>query len=260
MHFSLVKILKYNLTMFEFDDDAIKRMKWIGIGVVAGYVLRGWLSSGKSRKQQPCQNTLYLIDKTSSGVWDYFADEENNYENLYRQLNAIPDNEPVNIVIKTYGGPLTWCLKICETIKNRSGTTRVYVAEYAYSAGTIIALAADELYMAKNSTLSAIDPQYNVLSFTQVALKTIPQLLKPLEESKSHMKESFEKELEHYKSQITKYINKYYNVENIIDKMLLSSVTHEQIYFIDELKTIGITIQDWDGKLSSIAENENKVI
>lgn len=245
--------------MFDFDDETINMWKWLGLGAAAGYILRGFLPIRSSRKKQQ-KNTIYLIDKSSGGIWDYFSEEENNYEHLYRELNTIPGDEPVNIVIQTYGGPLTWCLKICETIKNRTGTTRVCVQEYAYSAGTIIALAADELHMAKNSTLSAIDPQYNIFSLTQVALKTIPHLLKTVDESKIHMKDSFEKELEHYKIQITKYINKYYNVENIIDKMLISSVAHEQIYFIDELRTLGITINDWDGKIASIPENENKVI
>ena len=243
--------------MFEIEDDTYEKLKWVGIGLIAGYTIRGLFGS-KKKKANP-KNTLYLIDPKQTGILDYFADDENVYERLYNQLNAIPENEDVNIIIKTYGGSLTWCLKICETIKNRTGKTYAYVSDYAYSAGTIVALTSTELYMSKNASLSAIDPQYSVFSVTQVALKTIPELLRSLDESKNHMKHSFEKELEYYKTQISKYINKYYNIENIIDKMLVNSVSHEQIFFIDELKNIGITIKDWDGKMESVAERTNQV-
>lgn len=245
------------------DDETWFKMKWAAMGFAVGYVAKA-LFSGK-RKRVDHDNTLYLVDPKEGGIYNtLFCSSENNiYKQLYEQLNELPDNMDVNIVIQTYGGPAVWCLKICETIKNRKGLVRAYVKDYAYSAGSVIALAADELYMTKNASLSAIDPQISPLSvISQIGLKTIPNLLRnDLTKTSEELKDGFSNQLEYYKSLFSQYFNERYNKDKIIKEMFTNAISHEHIYFARQLTGwfCGFNIHYWDGKTESLKTEKGEI-
>ena len=54
---------------------------------------------------------------------------------------------------------LTECELILKKLKNHSAGYIVYIQDYCFSAGTILALGANEIHMKKGSYLSKIDPQ-----------------------------------------------------------------------------------------------------
>lgn len=243
--------------------------KLISAGFIAGYLIKtlfGMMSNNSAIKDSG--NTLYLIDSNESGgIYNTLFSSNNNniYKQLYEQLNLLPEDKPVNIVIQTYGGEAVWCLKICETIKNRKGLVRAYVKNYAYSAGSVIALAADELYMTKNASLSAIDPQMSPLSIlSQIGMKTIPNLLG--DNAKEGLKASFTSQIDYYKSLFSSYINERYDKEKIINEMFVGAVNHEHIFFARQLMewTCGFDIKLWDGNNDSTycdkIEKEDKTI
>jgi membrane-bound serine protease (ClpP class) len=85
------------------------------------------------------------------------------YDSLKRRLGTIPDGKPQLIVIEldTPGGALLATLKICDMLKGlRDDGVKVYawVNNEAYSAGTIIALAADGIVMSRNATIGDCQP------------------------------------------------------------------------------------------------------
>lgn len=251
-------------------DDSWFKFKWGVVGFAVGYVAKTLFS--RKRKRVEKENTLFLVDsKESGGIYNtLFGSSDNNvYKQLYEKLNELPDGMDVNIVIQTYGGPAVWCIKICETIKNRKGLVRAYVKDYAYSAGSVIALAADELYMTKNASLSAIDPQISPLSvISQIGLKTIPNLLRnDLSKTSEELKDGFSNQLEYYKTLFGEYLNERYNKEKIIKEMFMDALSHEHIYFARQLTGwfCGFNIHNWDGKTESLkmekaSEIKTKVI
>ena len=75
------------------------------------------------------------------------------------KLNKIPEEKNVHIILKTNGGTLRSTQVIVNALLSFPGEVHVFVLDYAMSAGTIICLAADKVYMSPCSHLGMIDPQ-----------------------------------------------------------------------------------------------------
>ena len=239
-------------------------IKWLAVGLGSMLVLNGiWKKFFRSSSlSNPKEHIFCLVDKTEEqSLYDtVFSTPTNVYKTVYKQLISTPDDEDVSIIIRTYGGSLVWCLKICEAIKNRTGTTRVYVQDYAFSAGSIIALCADELYLSKNGSLAPIDPQVSPLDvLSQVSLKNITDVMRhSIDECRKTVKEGYDNELEHYIGEISYYVNPKYNFEKVMEKMFHDPVNHEVLFFSRHLNEFGIEHLSWDGKLESVKEKFNE--
>jgi hypothetical protein len=73
-------------------------------------------------------------------------------------------NKNIDIILETFGGTTMSSKNICNMLYNYKKLypkiiIRIFIPSHAYSAGTIIALMADELYMNYYSFLSPIDTQ-----------------------------------------------------------------------------------------------------
>jgi hypothetical protein len=69
--------------------------------------------------------------------------------------------QDIDLLLQTPGGIIDACEKVISILKLRLNTYRVLIPSWAKSAGTIIALASDEIVMGVNSELGPIDPQFN---------------------------------------------------------------------------------------------------
>lgn len=67
----------------------------------------------------------------------------------------------VDLLLQTPGGIIDACEKVISVLTLRLNTYRVLIPSWAKSAGTIIALASNEIVMGVNSELGPIDPQFN---------------------------------------------------------------------------------------------------
>ena len=74
-------------------------------------------------------------------------------------LREIPDDMSLDIILNTTGGSMTAAEIIINALHNRSGVTRFYIPHYAQSAGLLLALAGDDIYLGKNAFVSPVDPQ-----------------------------------------------------------------------------------------------------
>jgi hypothetical protein len=70
-------------------------------------------------------------------------------------------NEDVDLLIHTGGGDIDAAEKLIEMLRQKVGTgrLRVVIPDFAKSAGTLMALGADEIIMGDSSELGPIDPQ-----------------------------------------------------------------------------------------------------
>ena len=77
-------------------------------------------------------------------------------------LHNIGPNEPIDLMLHTSGGQVDACEKLIRLLQANLGEARlrVIVPDMAKSAGTILALAANEILMSSSSELGMIDPQY----------------------------------------------------------------------------------------------------
>ena len=81
---------------------------------------------------------------------------------IVEMLHNVPRNTSVDFLLHTGGGDIDAAEKIVNLLRTAVGTgrLRVIVPDFAKSAGTLIALAADKIVMSDSSELGPIDPQF----------------------------------------------------------------------------------------------------
>lgn len=70
--------------------------------------------------------------------------------------------EDIDIIIHSYGGSEISSKNIHSMLINHRGKINVYILEYAYSAGTYLALLGTKLYLGKTCRLGPTDPQFYI--------------------------------------------------------------------------------------------------
>jgi len=78
-------------------------------------------------------------------------------EHVLMRLRQTP--EDVDLILHTPGGLVLASEMIAMAVKNHQANVTVIIPFYAMSGGTLIALAADEIIMEKDSVLGPVDPQ-----------------------------------------------------------------------------------------------------
>jgi Serine dehydrogenase proteinase len=97
-------------------------------------------------------STLSLVDGDGNNFISDLREAEE--ENLDRKT---PLN--LHIFVDTHGGRLSTAETICKAMLQYPGTIKVFVANQAMSAGTMIALSGHEIYLRAHAHLGQIDPQ-----------------------------------------------------------------------------------------------------
>jgi len=99
-------------------------------------------------------NKWYKIKNEAEEVDVYIYDEIGSYDISAKSfIDEIKDHKgkTLNIHINSLGGEVFDGMAIANAIKNYKGKTRTYIEGIAASISTVIALSADEVYMAENS-------------------------------------------------------------------------------------------------------------
>lgn len=107
-----------------------------------------------------------------------FIDIEDS-EAILRAIRYTPDNMPIDIVLHTPGGLVLASEQIARAIRKHPARVTVFVPHYAMSGGTLISLAADEIYLDENAVLGPVDPQLGNFPAASI-LKVVEQ--KPIQE------------------------------------------------------------------------------
>ena len=101
-------------------------------------------------------------------------------EAVLRAIRLTPDDTPIDIIVHTPGGIALAATQIAYALNDHPAKTTVMVPHYAMSGGTLIALAADEIYMDPHAVLGPVDPQLGDATGTYPATS----ILKVLEQKK----------------------------------------------------------------------------
>lgn len=95
-------------------------------------------------------------------------------EQVLRAIRFAPSNTPIDLVLHTPGGLVLAAEQIAHALRKHPGRVTVFVPHYAMSGGTLVALAADEIWVDENAVLGPIDPQLGNLPAASV-LKAVEQ-------------------------------------------------------------------------------------
>lgn len=80
-------------------------------------------------------------------------------EKVLRAIRTTPPEVPIDLILHTPGGVVLAAEQIAQALRRHPARVSVFVPHYAMSGGTLIALAADEIWMDENAVLGPVDPQ-----------------------------------------------------------------------------------------------------
>ena len=101
-----------------------------------------------------------------------FIDIEDS-EAVLRAIRSTPPNKPIALILHTPGGLVLAASQIAEALKRHPAKKIVIIPHYAMSGGTLIALAADEIWMDPNAVLGPLDPQLSIKAGVQLPAPSI---------------------------------------------------------------------------------------
>lgn len=83
-------------------------------------------------------------------------------EEVLRAIRSTPKNMPIALILHTPGGLILAASQIAFALKKHPAKKIVIIPHYAMSGGTLIALAADEIWMEESAVVGPLDPQISI--------------------------------------------------------------------------------------------------
>lgn len=80
-------------------------------------------------------------------------------EAVLRAIRLTPESTPIDLILHTPGGLVLASEQIARALQRHPAPVTVFIPHYAMSGGTLIALAADEIWMDENAVVGPVDPQ-----------------------------------------------------------------------------------------------------
>ena len=80
-------------------------------------------------------------------------------EEIIRAIKLTDDSIPIDIILHTPGGLVLASEQVAHALLKHPARVTVFIPHYAMSGGTLLALAADEIFMDENAVIGPVDPQ-----------------------------------------------------------------------------------------------------
>jgi ClpP class serine protease len=119
------------------------------------------------------RDTIVYLSRWSSGDAPPMTVSIND-EDIHAFMEAIAGlkNNQLDLILHTGGGSAETTDAIVSYLRQKFAHIRVIIPQAAMSAGTMLACAADEIIMGKQSSIGPIDPQF--ILQTAVGIQSIP--------------------------------------------------------------------------------------
>jgi len=172
-------------------------------------------------------------------------------EAIIRAIRSTPPDTPIALVLHTPGGLVLAATQIAFALKKHPAKKVVIIPHYAMSGGTLISLAADEIWMDPNAVLGPLDPQ---LQFQNIGPLPAPSLIKVAKEKGKDASDQTliladiaEKALKGVKETIIELIRDKYGEEKakeIAETLTDGRWTHDYPITVERAKKLGLNVID----------------
>lgn len=241
--------------------DKFRILSCAAIGVVRIYALDKYLPRGIDYYKCYQTKKYISIEKYDNDI--IISLNSNLIPNQYQHwqfdalksiIERIDTDNTINIVLTTNGGNLDKTMTLCQTLKKFH--TRVFVPWYAFSAGTVIALSANELYMSPYAELSAINPIFTFNSHFQIKYDNGQIKVIDFESKYRSIIESYEKRLY---NDYPKILNTDYNIDQILLVMFTTVTCHSTYFTYQQLRYLtNHKVKSYDGTHINIIQSSKK--
>ncbi len=172
-------------------------------------------------------------------------------EAVLRAIRSTPPDTPIAMIIHTPGGLVIAASQIARALKKHPAKKIVIVPHYAMSGGTLIALAADEIWMDSNAVLGPLDPQIMV-GDKAVPAPSILKVVKlkgfeKVSDETLMFADIAEKAVNQMKTLVVELLEDKVSrerAEQIADKLVSGYYTHDYPITVDELRKLGLNVKE----------------
>lgn len=214
-------------------------------------------------------NIIFLVD----GYWDRLHhisdriididDDEKFMEEITRiEMDPNRNNKPLELVIYAHGGSVASSDKIVEVLLMYTNEVYIHIPAFAFSAGSMVALCGDIIYMNKYSLMSPVDPQITYFTDKENEDDVSTRCLLDLLEGKTCDDKIDVNDNLYLKALESKYLHddnlenlrRIVNVKNIgptksrkkklVKEFGSGMYPHHKPFNIDKLRNLGLTIEE----------------
>jgi ClpP class serine protease len=178
-----------------------------------------------------------------------FIDIEDS-EEVLRAIRSTPPDKGIMLIMHTPGGLMLAASQIALALKRHPGKKIVVVPHYAMSGGTLIALAADEIWMDPDAVLGPVDPQIGTQSGTLPAPSIVKVVrekgVDKVDDNTLILADIAEKALNQTKDLVKKLLEGKLpqdKMELVIDRLVMGRYTHDWPVTAEELKELGLNVK-----------------
>lgn len=146
--------------VFDIGQNYYEHFEGVYTYIIKRY--NSWVLTKKIEELEDKYNTklLVLTDLDSDLDVDNVFTLEDCEKFIRRVRNT--DRSNITIILHTEGGSIFSSDKIVNTILNCDKKVKAYIPYYAHSAGSLIALSCDQIFMTKYSFMGPTDPQIGI--------------------------------------------------------------------------------------------------
>lgn len=168
-------------------------------------------------------------------------------EEILRAIRLTPASMPIDLVIHTPGGIELAVEQIAYGLLSHPAKVTVFVPHFALSGGTMLALAADEIWMDRQAFLGRLDPQ--ILGLPAVSIARINQRKAPkdIDDQTIALIDISEKALVQTRELVEKILlaNNYpkKQISKIVAILTEGRATHDEPITFNEAREMGLKVR-----------------
>jgi ClpP class serine protease len=169
----------------------------------------------------------------------------NDSEDVLRAIQMTDDDVPIDLILHTPGGLVLAATQIARAVREHKGKVTVFVPHHAMSGGTLIAIAADQIVMAKHSVLGPIDPQLNQSPAASLIKVAERKPIERVDDETLILADVGRKAIEQVKQTAGMLLQRQMPAEKaeaLADKLATGTWTHDYPIFASTARELGLSI------------------
>ena len=166
-------------------------------------------------------------------------------EKILRVIRKTSDDTPIDLIIHTPGGLLLAAEQIANALKAHPAKVSVMVPHFAMSGGTLITLAADEIYMDPNAVLGPIDPQISKYPAASIIKAVGQKTVDEVDDETLIMADIGEKAIRQVRQTITRLVEDKLaeaEAQKLAETLSSGQWTHDYPIKFDEAQEMGLPV------------------